>query len=152
MYISSIAADDIDRLDQAAFPGAIHVIENVGSDFNNAIKYLRTQKIIGFDTETRPCFSASQPRYGVALLQLSGPDRAYLFRINKMGMHRRLCNLLSNEKVIKVGAAVTDDIRGLQKYSGFTPAAFVDLQKIGAAALKLGGRDIVRVTDKVCRH
>lgn len=130
MYISSIAADDIDRLDQAAFPGAIHVIENVGSDFNNAIKYLRTQKIIGFDTETRPCFSASQPRYGVALLQLSGPDRAYLFRINKMGMHRRLCNLLSNEKVIKVGAAVTDDIRGLQKYSGFTPAAFVDLQKI----------------------
>lgn len=130
MYISSIAADDIDRLDQAAFPGAIHVIENVGSDFNNAIKYLRTQKIIGFDTETRPCFSASQPRYGVALLQLSGPDRAYLFRINKMGMHRRLCNLLSNEKVIKVGAAVTDDIRGLQRYSGFTPAAFVDLQKI----------------------
>lgn len=130
MYISSIAADDIDRLDQAAFPGAIHVIENVGSDFNNAIKYLKTQKIIGFDTETRPCFSASQPRYGVALLQLSGPDRAYLFRINKMGMHRRLCNLLSNEKVIKVGAAVTDDIRGLQRYSGFTPAAFVDLQKI----------------------
>ena len=64
------------------------------------------------------------------MLQLSGPDRAYLFRINVIGMHRRLCNLLSNAKVIKVGAAVTDDIRGLQRYQEFTPRAFVDLQKI----------------------
>lgn len=130
MYISTIAAEDIERLDQVSFPGTIQVIDSVGSEFNNAIKYLKNQKIIGFDTETRPCFSASQPRYGVALLQLSSHDRAFLFRINNMGMHRRLCNLLSNNKVMKVGAAVTDDIRGLQKYSSFTPRAFVDLQKM----------------------
>ena len=130
MYISTIAAEDIERLDQVSFPGTIQVIDSVGSEFNNAIKYLKNQKIIGFDTETRPCFSASQPRYGVALLQLSSHDRAFLFRINNMGMHRRLCNLLSNDKVMKVGAAVTDDIRGLQKYSSFTPRAFVDLQKM----------------------
>ena len=130
MFINSIAAEDIDRLDLVTFPGSIQVISSVGSEFNNAIKYLRSQKIIGFDTETRPCFSATQPRYGVALLQLSSHDRAFLFRINVMGMHRRLCNLLSNDKVIKVGAAVTDDIRGLQRYNDFTPRAFVDLQKI----------------------
>lgn len=130
MYISTIAAEDIERLDQVSFPGTIQVIDSVGSEFNNAIKYLKNQKIIGFDTETRPCFSASQPRYGVALLQLSSHDRAFLFRINNMGMHRRLCSLLSNDKVMKVGAAVTDDIRGLQKYSSFTPRAFVDLQKM----------------------
>ena len=130
MYISTIAAEDIERLDQVSFPGTIQVIDSVGSEFNNAIKYLKNQKIIGFDTETRPCFSASQPRYGVALLQLSSHDRAFLFRINNMGMHRRLCNLLSNDKVMKVGAAVTDDIRGLQKYSSFTPREFVDLQKM----------------------
>ena len=67
---------------------------------------------------------------GDTLLQLSSHDRAFLFRINAMGMQRRLCNLLSNDKVIKVGAAVTDDIRGLQRYNDFTPRAFVDLQKI----------------------
>ena len=68
MFINSIAAEDIDRLDLVTFPGSIQVISSVGSEFNNAIKYLRSQKIIGFDTETRPCFSATQPRYGVALL------------------------------------------------------------------------------------
>ena len=45
-------------------------------------------------------------------------------------MHRRLCNLMANEKVIKVGAAIHDDIRGLQKHNDFRPASFVDLQKI----------------------
>ena len=120
----------MENLEFASFPGKIYVIDSVGSEFNRAIAYLRSQKIIGFDTETRPTFSQEQPRYGVALLQLSGPDKAFLFRINKMGMHRRLCNLLASDKVIKVGAAIHDDIRGLQKKHDFIPAAFVDLQKI----------------------
>lgn len=130
MFIESVTPADIEKLEYASFPGKIQVIDDVGAEFNRAITYLRSQKIIGFDTETRPCFSQSQPRYGVALLQLSGPEKAFLFRINKMGMHRRLCNLLADEKIIKVGAAVHDDIRGLQKYRDFKVSAFVDLQKI----------------------
>ena len=64
------------------------------------------------------------------MLQLSGPNKAFLFRVNKIGMHRRLCNLMANKGIIKVGAAVHDDIRGLQKLREFEPAAFIDLQKI----------------------
>ena len=120
----------MEKLGFASFPGKIHVIDSVGAEFNRAIAYLRAQKVIGFDTETRPTFSQDQPRYGVALLQLSGPDKAFLFRINKMGMHRRLCNLMASDKIVKVGAAIHDDIRGLQRKHGFEPASFVDLQKI----------------------
>ena len=120
----------MEKMDFASFPGKIYVIDSVGAEFNRAIAYLRSQKIIGFDTETRPTFSPDQPRYGVALLQLSGPDKAFLFRINKMGMHRRLCNLLASEKVVKVGAAIHDDILGLQRKHEFVPSQFVDLQKI----------------------
>ena len=120
----------MEKLEFASFPGKIHVIDSVGADFNRAIAYLRSQKIIGFDTETRPTFSQDQTRYGVALLQLSGPDKAFLFRINKIGMHRRLCNLMASDKIIKVGAAIHDDIRGLQKKHDFQPSSFVDLQKI----------------------
>lgn len=120
----------MEKMDFASFPGKIYVIDSVGAEFNRAIAYLRSQKIIGFDTETRPTFSQDQPRYGVALLQLSGPDKAFLFRVNKMGMHRRLCNLLASEKIIKVGAAIHDDIKGLQKKHDFVPAAFADLQKM----------------------
>lgn len=130
MFIESITPKEMEKLDFASFPGKIYVIDSVGAEFNRAIAYLRSQKIIGFDTETRPTFSQDQPRYGVALLQLSGPDKSFLFRINKMGMHRRLCNLMASEKIIKVGAAIHDDIRGLQKKHDFAPASYVDLQKI----------------------
>lgn len=130
MYISSISPEELQSLEYACFTGNVGVIDSVGAEFNRAVNYLRSQKVIGFDTETRPCFSQDQPRYGVALLQLSGPEKAFLFRINKIGMHRRLCNLLSNDRIVKVGAAVTDDIRGLQKYRDFSPRSFVDLQRI----------------------
>ena len=130
MFIQSIDSDQLQKLEYASFPGRIQVIDSVGADFNRAIAYLRSQKVIGFDTEPRPCFSAHQPRYGVALLQLSGPEKAYLFRVNKIGMHKRLCSLLADKKIIKVGAAIHDDIRGLQKLRDFTPGGFVDLQKI----------------------
>jgi ribonuclease D len=130
MFIESIDSDRLKQLEYASFPGKIQVIDGVGADFNRAVAYLRSQKVIGFDTETRPCFSANQPRYGVALLQLSGPEKAFLFRVNKMGMHRRLCSILADEKIVKVGAAIHDDIRGLQKLNDFKAGGFVDLQRI----------------------
>lgn len=130
MYIETITPKDIEKLEFASFTGDIYVIDSVGAEFNRAVNYLRAQKIIGFDTETRPCFSPDQPRYDVSLLQLSGPGKAFLFRLNKIGMHRRLCALLSNDRIVKVGAAIHDDIRGLQKLRDFKPAGFVDLQKI----------------------
>lgn len=130
MFKESVTPQEIEKLEYASFPGKIYVINSVGAEFNRAIAYLRSQKVIGFDTETRPTFTPSQPRYGVALLQLSGPDKAFLFRVNSLGMHRRLCNLLASEKILKVGAAIHDDIKGLQRLRNFMPAGFVDLQKI----------------------
>lgn len=37
---------------------------------------------------------------------------------------------MASDKIIKVGAAIHDDIRGLQKKHDFKPSSFIDLQKI----------------------
>ncbi len=131
MYKISISPEEINAMPPGAFPGKIKVIDSVGLDFFLAVKYLNKQKIIGFDTESRPTFSAGQPHYGVSLLQLSGADKAYLFRIKLMkGIPGPLRKILSNPDILKVGAAVNDDVRGLEKHHNFEPKAFVDLQKI----------------------
>ncbi len=114
----------------ASFRGEIHVIDAPGKEFDAAIRYLKSKTILGFDTESRPCFSANQPQYGVSLLQLAGDTKAFLFRIKTLGMSKKLCAILANPEILKVGAAVTDDIKGLQKYEDFKAAGFVDLQKI----------------------
>ena len=131
MYRISISPEEIEQLSPAAFPGTIEVIDSIGLDFFRAVRYLRRQSVIGFDTESRPCFSPNQPHYGVSLLQLSGKERAFLFRIKMMGdIPKALRKILSDEKILKVGAAVNDDVRGLEKHHDFTPKSFVDLQKI----------------------
>lgn len=130
MFASNIKPEEIEKLELASFHGEIHVIDSLDDEFENAIRYLKSRHIIGFDTETRPCFSPNQPKYGTALLQLSGSDKAFLFRINKIGMPSKLCRILANNKIIKAGAAVADDIKGLQRYTNFKPGAFIDLQKI----------------------
>lgn len=130
MFVSKIKPEEIEKLDLASFNGETHIIDSLDKEFDNAIRYLKNKNIIGFDTETRPCFSPNQPKYGTALLQLSGAEKAFLFRINKIGMQPKLCRILADNKIIKVGAAVADDIKGLQKYQNFKPGGFVDLQKI----------------------
>jgi len=130
MYKISVSPEELEQLPMTSFAGEIKVIDHIGPSFIKALDYLRKQKIIGFDTESRPCFSPHQRHYGVSLLQLSGPDKAFLFRIKKVGLHSIIFRLLSSEKIVKVGAACTDDCRGLQKYSKFVPHNFVDLQKI----------------------
>lgn len=129
MFKETITPEEIGHLQMAAFPGKIHIITETGPAFDRAITYLRREKIIGFDTETRPVFMAHQPHYNVSLLQLSGKNHAYLFRLNKLGMPKPLVRLLADQKILKIGAAVHDDIRGLQKLASFTAGGFIDLQK-----------------------
>jgi ribonuclease D len=112
------------------FEGKTIVVDNA-EKCANAIAYLSNQKILGFDTETRPAFNRMESlTRKVALLQLSDDKRAYLFRLNKIGLPENICDLLANPKVIKIGAAIHDDIKTLQRLTPFLPKSFIDIQKV----------------------
>lgn len=131
MYKISISPEEIGALELASFPGVIEVVDSADSDaFHRAVRYLKRQKVVGFDTETRPTFSPDQHSNGTALLQLSGSENAYLFRLKKTGLPRSLAAILANPSILKVGAATLDDVRGLQKLAKFQPRGFVDLQNM----------------------
>lgn len=152
MYKSRILPEEIEKMPLIAFNGPIHVIDREGPELHAAVAYLRAQKSIGFDTETRPVFMPGEQSCGVALLQLSSREHAYLFRLNRMGLPRVLCELLSDPRVEKIGAASFDDVRGLRKLHDFEAHGFVDLQRIAwkwgindksvkkMAAIILGGK------------
>ena len=130
MFQISISPDEIAALELASFPGEIVVVDEPGPVMDQAVRYLKKQTVLGFDTETRPTFSPEQHSSGTALLQLSGGGKAFLFRLKKCGLPRALASVLATPKVIKVGAATLDDVRGLQKITPFNPKGFVDLQNI----------------------
>ena len=132
MYKESITPDEIEAMDPAVFNGEIHVIMNPGPELDHAIEHLSKQRFVGFDTETRPIFQPHQPRPHTALLQLSSPTEAFLFRLHSLGLPQEIANVMANPHITKIGAAVNEDIRGLQYFRKFEAARFVDLQMLGS--------------------
>ena len=130
MFQISISPEEIGALELASFPGEIVLVDQDGEEFQRAIRYLKRQRVLGFDTETRPTFSPDQHSNGTALLQLSGGSKAFLFRLKTLGLPHSLAAILANPTILKVGAATLDDVRGLQKLTRFSPKGFVDLQNI----------------------
>ena len=93
------------------------------------IELLSKEKIVGFDTETRPSFTRGVA-HKIALLQLSTNTNAYLFRLNKMGIPDCVAEFLSNPDIIKVGISVKDDFHSLSSRRELKPAGFVELQEL----------------------
>lgn len=126
MYKESIDKDELAEMPLIQFEGEIMLVETK-EDYLISIEYLARQTILGFDTETKPAFKKGVV-YEVALLQLATKDRAFLFRLNKIGLPNGLKNILENPGIEKIGVAIRDDIKGLQKLNNFKPGGFVELQ------------------------
>jgi len=128
MHVVSIEKKTVNLMPVVTFPGRIHVI-NAISQVKSAVTALRSAPIVGFDTETRPCFKRGE-RHNVALLQLSTETDAFLFRLNKTGLPTPLAEFLEDNDHIKVGLSTTDDFHQLAKVSDIHPGGFVELQQL----------------------
>jgi ribonuclease D len=126
IYKEIISPEELAALELSWFKGEIAVVDNM-KDFYRVIPRFAGEKVLGFDTETRPNFKPGK-RNKVSLLQLSSGDFACLFRINKIGIPDELVELLSEPNVIKAGVAIHDDLRFLKTLRKFNPAGFIDLQ------------------------
>lgn len=125
-FVASISNDDVAALEAVHFDGRIEVVETIDA-LNKACKELSKHTIIGFDTETRPSFTAGVTNK-VALLQLSTEECCYLIRLNKLPLTREIIAILSSKTICKIGADVRNDIVALNKLRHFTPNRFIDLQ------------------------
>ena len=112
----------------AAFEGEVIAVDKP-EQVKEAVDYLRTQKVVGVDTEARPSFQRGI-HYPTALVQIASHERCYLFRLTHVGMPQELADFFADEKICKVGLAFKDDINGLRRRRNFTPANCVDIQKM----------------------
>ena len=80
----TITKAEIAAMPKVLFPGRIFVIYTE-SEAEKAVAYLKDQRIVGVDTETRPSFKRGTT-HKVALLQISTQDTCFLFRLNRIGM------------------------------------------------------------------
>lgn len=127
-----IEKDFISALPLMQYGGKIVLVEDEKTA-KKAVRALSREKILGFDTETRPCFRKGAG-YMVSLVQLCGKNCAYLFRLDYCGGVPVLFPLFENPKILKVGVAVKDDVHHLKVRAPFDDAGFVDASRYTRAA------------------
>lgn len=128
MYQPTITNEEINEMPVGHFPGRVLVVDSEET-MREAEALLEGETLVGYDTETRPSFQKGL-KYGMALVQISTADTALLFRVKLVPLSERIRAMLSSPEVIKVGAALRDDIRGMRQVAEFRPAGFVDLQAV----------------------
>jgi ribonuclease D len=110
------------------FKGKIHLINHDG-ELKSVSGDLRAAKELGFDTETRPAFKKGDS-FKVALLQLATEQNAYLIRLHGLRDYSILKDVFENAQILKVGVAIRDDLKSLQKLFKFHPHNFIELQDL----------------------
>ncbi|MCT4590007.1 MAG: 3'-5' exonuclease domain-containing protein 2 [Carboxylicivirga sp.] len=122
----TITKEELSQLPLQHFDGKVDVVEDTDC-IEQLVSELEQHEHIGFDTETKPSFQKGKINL-VSLLQFSTPVKAYLFRLNKTGLHPALIRLLSNPEIKKVGVGIRDDIKGLNRLSEFSHGGFIEIQ------------------------
>ncbi len=124
--VISIDKASIAVLPLETFAGKITVVDTP-EKVAAAVDVLMREKVVGFDTETRPSFKKGKVNH-VALMQFSTSGHCFLFRVNKIGITPELRSFIENPDIIKVGLSLKDDFSVMHRSDDFSPSSFIDLQ------------------------
>ena len=109
---NTVTKAEIAQMPKVLFEGRIFIVYTE-ADTDKAVEYLKTQSIVGVDTETRPSFKRGLT-HKVALLQIATSDTCFLFRLNRIGMPKSLQDFLMSD-VLKIGLSLKDDFMMLRQ-------------------------------------
>ena len=79
------------------------------SDAISAIEELKKHSVLGFDTESKPCFKKGEISDGPHLIQLSTKAKAYLFPTKFFDNFAAIEGILSDPTIKKVGFGLKED-------------------------------------------
>lgn len=124
--------DEINAKPIGRYEGKIKIVKT-NEELDKAIGHLLNEKILGFDTETKPAFQKGRQNLP-SVLQLAGRDTVYIFQLKQLHLPRKLCKILSAKTIIKAGVAISFDLLQLKKISKFNEEAFIDLAAVAKSA------------------
>lgn len=102
------------------------------AQFETARAALLAAPVLGFDTESRPLFTAGVQDSGPDLVQLATPQRAWLLQLHHPQALALAREVLGDARILKVGFGLANDRRILPRRLGSEPANLHDLDQIFA--------------------
>ncbi len=123
-----ISKEAIADLPLRRYEGEVRLVVSA-DDVALAAADIEQERVVGFDTETRPSFRKGES-HPPALVQLATTSCVYLFQLRHRQSHDLLAAMLSGETLVKAGIAVAYDLRELHAVFPFVPRNVVDLGQL----------------------
>ncbi|OGR84351.1 MAG: hypothetical protein A2901_06170 [Elusimicrobia bacterium RIFCSPLOWO2_01_FULL_54_10] len=123
-----ITPEELALLAIRTYNGPIHLVSSA-AELVHAVQAIRSEKVVGLDTETRPAFKKGQS-YQPSLVQIAASNAAYLFQLKRMDFSGAIKEIFEDEALIKVGIGLADDFKGLKKVFPFEQKNTLDLSLV----------------------
>lgn len=120
--------EEISRLPVRQYEGTICVVASP-QELKRAVHVIRGEKVVGFDTETKPTFRKGQFHLP-CLVQIATASAVYLFQLKQIDFSGALAEILENPVIIKAGVGLRDDFKNLKKVFPFEHQNTLDLSHV----------------------
>ena len=120
-----VSREEINALPIRRYEGPVHVIAAAG-ELAPAMDDILQEKLVGFDTETRPAFRPGES-YPPSLAQVATARAVYLFQVQRAEIAAAVARMLSEEHIVKAGVGMADDLKSLKKVVAFHEKSIADV-------------------------
>ncbi len=127
-FTRTISREDINALPIRRYEGEVRLVAT-REDLEQAKADFAADRVVGFDTETRPSFRVGES-HPPALAQVATARAVWIFQLQRTDCSAVLGELLSSKTTVKAGVGVTEDLRQLRKSLAFEPHTIADLGAI----------------------
>ncbi len=95
-----------------------------------ALQELKAEKVLGFDTESKPTFAKNEASTGPHIVQLSTLQRAWIFQLEDPQCRSAVGELLESPHIIKAGFGLGDDKKRITYKLGVDLKGVLDLNAV----------------------
>jgi ribonuclease D len=127
----SISKEVLANLPIRRYEGEVRMIATA-QDVEHALTDIRSEIVVGLDTETRPSFSKGES-YLPCLVQVATARAVYLFQLSQGSAFPMVTELLQASSIAKAGVALAHDLRSLKRVFPFDERNVIDLGVIARA-------------------
>jgi ribonuclease D len=101
-----------------------------GTQASRAYEQLVVATAWGFDTESKPTFKVGEQSDGPHILQLSTPERAWVFQLHEPECRAVAADLLALKGIAKAGFGLGDDRKRIVHKLGVEPQGILELNTV----------------------
>jgi ribonuclease D len=123
--IRGISREDLAKLPVRRYEGTVSLVATM-TELEQARADFRQERVVGFDTETRPSFKKGETHLP-CLVQAATARAVYLFQLSRLDVFPALVELLARRETVKAGVGLAHDLRQLEQVFPFTVNSVLDL-------------------------